>query len=143
MGYYLTCFLPQTTCEKNQLVQCGTVRLYLRTFSLCGGFAGLCTVMAEEVDPRQDDSIAKSPPEEPLGSIEPIKTAILQDEEKHLENSQQRMDYIAGTQSLLTVVILGLACVVAFSSRLFAVIRFESIIHEFDPWYVNPLLIGH
>lgn len=54
---------------------------------------------------------------------------------KLLEESKQRsMDVITGTQSLLTVVILGLACIVAFSSRLFAVIRFESIIHEFDPW---------
>lgn len=54
---------------------------------------------------------------------------------KLLEESKQRnIDVITGTQSLLTVVILALACLVAFSSRLFAVIRFESIIHEFDPW---------
>ena len=37
-------------------------------------------------------------------------------------------------QSLLTFCILSLAWLVGFSSRLFAVIRFESIIHEFDPW---------
>ena len=46
------------------------------------------------------------------------------------------VDYFAGTQSLLIIVVLVLACMVGFSSRLFAVIRFESIIHEFDPWYV-------
>ncbi|KAK3105925.1 hypothetical protein FSP39_008689 [Pinctada imbricata] len=40
-----------------------------------------------------------------------------------------------GWQSLLTFVILTLAWLVGFSSRLFAVIRFESIIHEFDPWF--------
>lgn len=40
-----------------------------------------------------------------------------------------------GLQSLLTFVILTLAWIVGFSSRLFAVIRFESIIHEFDPWF--------
>lgn len=40
----------------------------------------------------------------------------------------------SGLQSLLTFVILSLAWLVGFSSRLFAVIRFESIIHEFDPW---------
>ena len=44
------------------------------------------------------------------------------------------------SQSLLRVVILGLAWLAGFSSRLFAVIRFESIIHEFDPWYVFRLL---
>jgi asparagine N-glycosylation enzyme membrane subunit Stt3 len=35
----------------------------------------------------------------------------------------------------LRVVILGAVWLVAFSSRLFSVIRFESIIHEFDPWF--------
>lgn len=41
----------------------------------------------------------------------------------------------AGYCSLLTFVILMLAWIAGFSSRLFAVIRFESIIHEFDPWF--------
>ncbi|MEQ2158037.1 Dolichyl-diphosphooligosaccharide--protein glycosyltransferase subunit stt3b, partial [Goodea atripinnis] len=40
----------------------------------------------------------------------------------------------AGWQSLLSFTVLFLACLAGFSSRLFAVIRFESIIHEFDPW---------
>jgi len=35
---------------------------------------------------------------------------------------------------LKTVILLGIA-VLAFSSRLFSVIRFESVIHEFDPWF--------
>ena len=39
-----------------------------------------------------------------------------------------------GAQYLLTFFILGAAWIVAFFSRLFAVVRFESIIHEFDPW---------
>ena len=39
-----------------------------------------------------------------------------------------------GALSLLAVIILASAYLVAFCSRLFAVIRFESIIHEFDPW---------
>ncbi|XP_078481337.1 dolichyl-diphosphooligosaccharide--protein glycosyltransferase subunit STT3B isoform X2 [Ciona intestinalis] len=37
--------------------------------------------------------------------------------------------------SLIIVVVLALCCLIAFASRLFAVIRFESIIHEFDPWF--------
>lgn len=52
------------------------------------------------------------------------------------ESKQRNLDVISGAQSLLSIIILGLACAVAFSSRLFAVIRFESIIHEFDPWWV-------
>uniref|UniRef100_A0A914W2M4 dolichyl-diphosphooligosaccharide--protein glycotransferase n=1 Tax=Plectus sambesii TaxID=2011161 RepID=A0A914W2M4_9BILA len=41
----------------------------------------------------------------------------------------------AAWTSLLTFVILALAWFVGFASRLFAIIRFESIIHEFDPWF--------
>uniref|UniRef100_A0A0K2UIT8 dolichyl-diphosphooligosaccharide--protein glycotransferase n=2 Tax=Lepeophtheirus salmonis TaxID=72036 RepID=A0A0K2UIT8_LEPSM len=41
----------------------------------------------------------------------------------------------SGSKSLIVFIILALAWIVGFSSRLFAVIRFESIIHEFDPWF--------
>ncbi|CAG8592467.1 2295_t:CDS:2 [Funneliformis mosseae] len=37
--------------------------------------------------------------------------------------------------ALLKVVILGLISFVAIASRLFSIIRFESVIHEFDPWF--------
>lgn len=37
-------------------------------------------------------------------------------------------------ENLVRLLILSLSAVVAFIVRLFAVIRFESIIHEFDPW---------
>ena len=39
------------------------------------------------------------------------------------------------TERLLVVIILAICCIEGFISRLFAVIRFESIIHEFDPWF--------
>ncbi|KAI4600207.1 oligosaccharyl transferase stt3 subunit [Pestalotiopsis sp. 9143b] len=39
------------------------------------------------------------------------------------------------TKTLLRVVILALIAAAAVASRLFSVIRFESIIHEFDPWF--------
>ena len=41
----------------------------------------------------------------------------------------------AKTKTFLTGAILVCAWALSFSSRLFAVIRFESIIHEFDPWF--------
>jgi len=47
---------------------------------------------------------------------------------------------LGGWKSLIVVVVLTLAWIAGFSSRLFAVIRFESIIHEFDPWYVHTRL---
>ncbi|KAK3867873.1 hypothetical protein Pcinc_026702 [Petrolisthes cinctipes] len=40
-----------------------------------------------------------------------------------------------GVKSLLVLTVLLLAWLAGFLSRLFAVIRFESIIHEFDPWF--------
>ncbi|KAH8104081.1 oligosaccharyl transferase STT3 subunit [Cristinia sonorae] len=42
---------------------------------------------------------------------------------------------VANTSSLLRIVALALISGAAIASRLFAVINFESIIHEFDPWF--------
>lgn len=39
-----------------------------------------------------------------------------------------------GSLSLITFAVLAIAWITGFLSRLFSVIRFESIIHEFDPW---------
>ncbi|OXV10367.1 hypothetical protein Egran_01871 [Elaphomyces granulatus] len=39
------------------------------------------------------------------------------------------------TRGLLRIIILCLIAAAAVASRLFSVIRFESIIHEFDPWF--------
>ena len=41
----------------------------------------------------------------------------------------------AGQEVLLRIGILSLICVLAFATRLFAVVRFESVIHEYDPWF--------
>ncbi|XP_055929783.1 dolichyl-diphosphooligosaccharide--protein glycosyltransferase subunit STT3B-like [Argiope bruennichi] len=48
---------------------------------------------------------------------------------------QNSMWQNVGGLSLLKFTILTLAWLLGFSTRLFAVIRFESIIHEFDPWF--------
>ncbi|KAG9298003.1 hypothetical protein G9A89_018831 [Geosiphon pyriformis] len=37
--------------------------------------------------------------------------------------------------ALLKVVIIGLIAAVAIGSRLFSIVRYESVIHEFDPWF--------
>ncbi|MCP9258964.1 Dolichyl-diphosphooligosaccharide--protein glycosyltransferase subunit STT3B [Dirofilaria immitis] len=52
-----------------------------------------------------------------------------------IESNKMLVSNSLGITSLLTFVILVLAWLVGFASRLFAVIRFESIIHEFDPWF--------
>jgi len=38
-------------------------------------------------------------------------------------------------ESLLKISILSIAAILAFSTRLFSVLRFESVIHEFDPYF--------
>lgn len=52
-----------------------------------------------------------------------------------MKNSTGTLSNYAGFQSLIVFAVLALAWLAGFSARLFAVIRFESIIHEFDPWY--------
>lgn len=36
---------------------------------------------------------------------------------------------------MLRIIILSLICVLSFSTRLFSVLRYESVIHEFDPYF--------
>jgi len=40
-----------------------------------------------------------------------------------------------GLTSLISFTVLTCAYISGFMSRLFSAIRFESIIHEFDPWF--------
>jgi len=42
---------------------------------------------------------------------------------------------LSGIPTVLKWTILGLICLLAFSIRLFAVVRYESVIHEFDPYF--------
>merc|ERR1712015_165269 len=37
--------------------------------------------------------------------------------------------------SLLKISVLSVAAILSFASRLFSVLRFESVIHEFDPYF--------
>ena len=54
------------------------------------------------------------------------------DEETSFEKFQRIGQKAAPTITLAT---LGLICFLAFIIRIFSVIRFEVIIHEFDPWF--------
>ena len=47
----------------------------------------------------------------------------------------QSIDKKPISHNFLKFIILILIWLIAFSSRMFSVIRFESIIHEFDPWF--------
>jgi len=56
---------------------------------------------------------------------------------KHLSNpsSVSSLQSPTGLTSLIVFIVLTCTCISGFISRLFSVIRFESIIHEFDPWF--------
>ena len=106
-----------------------------------------CTKMAEvHVEEIKDQQQQPTPQDTKQSEAKPEvqelpsknEPGIVKSKEKLRESSQgNHIDVLVGAQSLLTVVVLSLCCVISFSSRLFAVIRFESIIHEFDPWWVR------
>lgn len=51
------------------------------------------------------------------------------------EPLKQENEDLSGIPTVLKYGILGLICLLAFSIRLFAVVRYESVIHEFDPYF--------
>ena len=42
------------------------------------------------------------------------------------------------SEFVFQALILGAICILAFMCRLFSVVRYESVIHEFDPWFNIP-----
>mmetsp|Transcript_36334 Transcript_36334/g.34341 ORF Transcript_36334/g.34341 Transcript_36334/m.34341 type:complete len:870 (+) Transcript_36334:80-2689(+) len=48
---------------------------------------------------------------------------------------EHKEEDLSGIPTVLKYTILGLICLLAFSIRLFAVVRYESVIHEFDPYF--------
>lgn len=53
-----------------------------------------------------------------------------------IETSHLDVDHEDSMQEMtpmLKYVLLGMICLMAFSIRLFSVVRYESVIHEFDP----------
>ena len=44
-------------------------------------------------------------------------------------------DFLNANRSALRITILSLIALMGFGQRLFSIIRYESIIHEFDPWF--------
>jgi dolichyl-diphosphooligosaccharide---protein glycosyltransferase len=45
------------------------------------------------------------------------------------------LSFINANKSALRIIILSLIALMGFGQRLFSIIRYESIIHEFDPWF--------
>ncbi|KAE9556182.1 hypothetical protein FO519_000670 [Halicephalobus sp. NKZ332] len=70
-----------------------------------------------------------------MGDSEVEKSKKESTDVTYTANKEKSSFSTVGATSLLTFVILALCWLVGFGSRLFAIIRFESIIHEFDPWF--------
>ena len=45
------------------------------------------------------------------------------------------LNYLNANKSALRATILFLIALMGFGQRLFSIVRYESIIHEFDPWF--------
>uniref|UniRef100_A0A915M3E7 dolichyl-diphosphooligosaccharide--protein glycotransferase n=2 Tax=Meloidogyne incognita group TaxID=654580 RepID=A0A915M3E7_MELJA len=70
-----------------------------------------------------------------MGDSSTLSASKEKEKSKPQPSSTQIPNLEGGFPTLLVFVILGLAWLVGFASRLFAIVRFESIIHEFDPWF--------
>lgn len=60
-----------------------------------------------------------------------------QQQHKLVENKENNNSMFSsmGIKTLLVFATLACVCITGFMTRLFSVIRYESIIHEFDPWF--------
>ena len=59
-----------------------------------------------------------------------------EEDEEEVETSFEKFQrYGRNAAPTITLATLGLICFLAFIIRIFSVIRFEVIIHEFDPWF--------
>merc|ERR1712136_327551 len=70
-----------------------------------------------------------------MGGVYEIHPTTMAANVKPASKSKASLLNAVGYKSLITFTVLALAWLVGFASRLFAVIRFESIIREFDPWF--------
>lgn len=75
--------------------------------------------------------------ENKASSSKSSKEMISNEQQQCVGGNNNKPNGLKSRLLLLQVTILGLAWLAGFCCRLFAVIRFESIIHEFDPWYVD------
>jgi len=67
--------------------------------------------------------------------INPINDSDIEEEIEEVSFFQRFQFYGKKAAPGITLAMLGLISFLAFIIRIFSVIRFESVIHEFDPWF--------
>eukprot|EP00600_Ochromonadales_sp_CCMP1393_P000988 CAMPEP_0174980286 /NCGR_PEP_ID=MMETSP0004_2-20121128/15269_1 /TAXON_ID=420556 /ORGANISM="Ochromonas sp., Strain CCMP1393" /LENGTH=915 /DNA_ID=CAMNT_0016231941 /DNA_START=125 /DNA_END=2872 /DNA_ORIENTATION=- len=81
---------------------------------------------------------SKSAAKKSAASVTPKKATPVGTADKGFISSVSKViepEDLSGIPTVLKFGILGLICLLAFSIRLFAVVRYESVIHEFDPYF--------
>ena len=79
-----------------------------------------------------------SPPSSPSSNNNGQTSSSSETPQKHnhkAEPAQNALLNPTGIKTLLVFTSLACVCITGFMTRLFSVIRYESIIHEFDPWF--------
>ena len=66
-------------------------------------------------------------------SLPPKTSSVFAEYAKAIDIPEE--EDLSGISTVLKWSILGLICLLGFSIRLFAVVRYESVIHEFDPYF--------
>jgi len=71
----------------------------------------------------------------PLTKAHPKAASVVKEANVEVEKPPVEDEDLSGIPTVLKWSILGLICLLGFSIRLFAVVRYESVIHEFDPYF--------
>ena len=95
---------------------------------------------------KRNTASSKSPPASPKGETASAAAANVANSasEPTVDAKQAKTAHTpvvtglwnpTGIKTLLVFTSLACVCITGFMTRLFSVIRYESIIHEFDPWF--------
>eukprot|EP00953_Heterococcus_sp_UTEX-ZZ885_P039746 20361-Heterococcus_DN1.PRE.1 len=82
---------------------------------------------------KQPPKVAMTPP--PAVVVKPKRSQPAKLSKTLATNYEQEEEQLTGLPVLMKYGILALICAMAFFIRLFAVVRYESVIHEFDPYF--------
>ena len=77
--------------------------------------------------PTKEEQVVKAEPKQ-----KPKEEVVAPVEEEQVEDMFTTLRAIS---PIIKITILAIICFLAFATRVFSVIRYESVIHEFDPWF--------
>ena len=93
---------------------------------------------AQKIDESSDDNDEPSVELTSAKAQRIVKGKPVETDEKKEEDTEviaEAFETAKKMSLIFKISILALICLLAFMVRVFSVIRFESVIHEFDPWF--------